>query len=148
AAIFFKIMPGEALLSDINHDLIRFYKTVSRHPALVYKQFVQYPRSRDIFYELTALPQVRMTVDEFLAWARDQPGRYELHNGMVFAPSPDGIAHAKAKFAVQTALANGIRARGLPCHMLPDGLIVRVEPTKAYEPDALVYCGPELPPSA
>jgi Uma2 family endonuclease len=32
--------------------------------------------------------------------------------------------------------------------MLPDGLTVRVEATKAYEPDALVYCGPELPPSA
>jgi Uma2 family endonuclease len=97
---------------------------------------------------MTAVPPIRMTVDEFLAWARNQPGRYELHNGMVHALSPEGVAHAKVKFAVQVALTNGIRARGLPCQMLPDGLTVRVEATKAYEPDALVYCGPELPPSA
>ena len=97
---------------------------------------------------MTAAPQIRMTADEFLAWARNQPGRYELHQGIVYAMSPEGVAHAKIKFAVQTALANGIRTRGLPCHMLPDGLTVRVEATKAYEPDALVYCGPELPSSA
>jgi Uma2 family endonuclease len=97
---------------------------------------------------MTALPQIRMTVDEFLAWADRQPGRYELANGVVYAMSPEGAGHAKVKFAVQTALATGIRARGLPCHLLPDGMTVRVEDTTAYEPDALVYCGPELPPRA
>ena len=29
-----------------------------------------------------------------------------------------------------------------------DGATVRVDPTPAYEPDALVYCGPALPPDA
>jgi Uma2 family endonuclease len=97
---------------------------------------------------MTALPQIRMTVDEFLAWADSQPGRYELANGVVHAMSPEGAGHAKVKFAVQAALLAGIRARRLPCHMLPDGMTVRVEETTAYEPDALVYCGPELPPRA
>jgi hypothetical protein len=32
--------------------------------------------------------------------------------------------------------------------MLPDGMTVRVDETTAYEPDALVYCGTKLAPSA
>jgi Uma2 family endonuclease len=97
---------------------------------------------------MTAHPQARMTVDAFLAWAERQPGRYELKDGIVHAMSPEGAGHAKVKFAVQTALASGIRASGLPCHMLPDGLTVRVDDATAYEPDALVYCGAEILPSA
>ena len=92
--------------------------------------------------------QTRMTVDEYLAWAHAQPGRYELYDGRVYAMSPDGIGHAKVKFAVQTALAAGIRARGLPCHMMPDGMTVRIDKATAFEPDALVYCGQEVALSA
>ena len=62
--------------------------------------------------------------------------------------SPEGAGHAKLKFAVQSALAAGIRARGLPCHMLPDGMTVRVDARTTYEPDALVYCGAEADPSS
>src|SRR5690348_6036188 len=49
---------------------------------------------------------------------------------------------------LQTALLAGIRARRLPCHMLPDGMTVRIDETTAYEPDALVYCGARLGSSA
>ncbi len=87
----------------------------------------------------------RMTVDEFLAWAEDNPGRYELSNGEVYARAPKPLGHAKTKFAVQTALRAGMRAAGLPCHMVPDGATVRVGNRTAYEPDALVYCGPRRP---
>jgi Uma2 family endonuclease len=97
---------------------------------------------------MTALPQIRMTVDEFLAWASNQPGRYELHNGIVYAMSPEAAGHAETKFAVQTALAAAIRERNLPCHMLPDGMTVRIDETTAYEPDALVYCGTKLASNA
>jgi Uma2 family endonuclease len=71
-----------------------------------------------------------------------------LSDGEVVAMSPEGAGHAAVKFAVQVALLNGIRARGLPCHMLPDGMTVRVDETTAYEPDALVYCGAKLSASA
>jgi Uma2 family endonuclease len=97
---------------------------------------------------MTALPQTRITVDEYLAWAAGQQGRYELYDGTVHAMSPEGAGHAKAKFAVQTALAAGIRARGLPCHMMPDGMTVRIDARTAFEPDALVYCGQEVAPSS
>jgi len=94
---------------------------------------------------MTALPQIRMTVDEFLTWYDRNPGRYELKNGIVYTMSPEGAGHAEVKFAVQTALAAGIRTSGLPCHMLPDGMTVRIDEATAYEPDALVYCGAKLP---
>jgi Uma2 family endonuclease len=32
--------------------------------------------------------------------------------------------------------------------MLPDGMTVRVDASTAFEPEALVYCGAKLPPSA
>ncbi len=86
-----------------------------------------------------------MTVDEFLAWSADNPGRYELSDGEIVAMAPERLGHAKAKFAVQAALLAAIRRAGLDCHMVPDGATVRVSERTAYEPDALVYCGPEKP---
>ena len=97
---------------------------------------------------MTALPKTRMTVDEYLAWTEEQPGRYELLDGAVFAMSPEGAGHAEKKAAVHAALLAGIRARGLACYPLPDGMTVRINDVTAYEPDALVYCGEKLPPTA
>jgi Uma2 family endonuclease len=97
---------------------------------------------------MTALPKHRMTVDEYLAWAEGRPGRFELYAGTVYAMTPERAGHADVKYAVQTALLAGIRRAGLPCHMLPDGMTVRVDADTAHEPDALVYCGQKLPSSA
>jgi Uma2 family endonuclease len=97
---------------------------------------------------MSAVPNHKMTVDEYLAWAEGHPGRYELYAGTVYSMSPERAAHARMKFALQTALLEGIRRAGLPCHMLPDGLTVRIDAHTAHEPDALVYCGKELPASA
>lgn len=97
---------------------------------------------------MSVATQTRMTVDDFLAWAEGRPGRHELYNGVVYAMAPERVVHGQVKFAIQTALANGIRGAGIPCHMLPDGMTVRVDNTTAHEPDALVYCGPQLPGSA
>lgn len=97
---------------------------------------------------MTALPQKRMTVDEFLAWADGRPGRYELFRGEVYAMTPERAVHAEVKLAIHIALTNAIRARGLPCHVLPDGMTVRIDDSTAHEPDALIYCGPRLAPKA
>jgi len=97
---------------------------------------------------MAVLTKPRMTVDEFLSWAKDEPGRYELLKGEVYVMSPEGVGHSEKKGAVYAALLAGIRARRLPCHALPDGATVRIDNTTAYEPDALVYCGDKLPPTA
>lgn len=95
-----------------------------------------------------ALTKTRMTVDEYLAWAEHNPGRYELLEGEVYAMSPEGARHAEIKYSVQSALDRSIRSRRLPCQMLPDGMTVRIDDDTAYEPDALVYCGQKLAPRA
>ncbi len=91
-------------------------------------------------------PNYNMTVDEFLPWAEAQErGRYELHDGEVIAMSPERAAHWKIKFKIAMALHNAISAAGLKCHAVPDGATVRISPRTAFEPDALVYCGDEVP---
>ena len=97
---------------------------------------------------MVALPKWRMTVDEYLGWALEQPGRFELLDGVVYAMSPESAGHAETKAAVYAALLAGIRARNLPCYALPDGMTVRIDESTAYEPDALVYCGEKLPSKA
>jgi Uma2 family endonuclease len=82
-------------------------------------------------------------VEAVLAWVKDRPGRFELHGGVVVAMAPERIVHARLKFAIQTALANGIVEADLPCRMLPDGVGVRASDRKWYQPDALVYCATE-----
>jgi len=97
---------------------------------------------------MIALPKMRLTVDEYLAWAEQQPGRFELLDGTVIAMSPEGAGHAERKAAMHAALLAAIRARGLTRHALPDGMTVRIDNSTAYEPDALVYCGTKLQPYA
>ena len=86
-----------------------------------------------------------MTVDEFLVWAEGRPGRYELERQRVLAMSPESVGHLMAKASAFNALAAAIARAGAPCRALPDGATVRIDETTAYEPDALVYCGPRLP---
>lgn len=86
-----------------------------------------------------------LDVAAFLDWIKHNPGRYELHNGEVVAMSPARVRHGSAKFAMQRALFAGVQESGLPCNVLPDGIAVHVSDRKWYEPDALVYCGPEAP---
>jgi hypothetical protein len=54
-----------------------------------------------------ALPKTRLTVDEYLAWAEDQPGRYELLNGTVHAMAPERAIHAK----IQVGTSHGVGSR-------------------------------------
>jgi Uma2 family endonuclease len=86
-----------------------------------------------------------MTVDEFLAWAEGREGRWELLNGVPYRMAPERTGHFEVKYAVQTALLAAIRKAGVPCHMLGDGVGVRISRHVLYEPDALVYCGAKLP---
>jgi Uma2 family endonuclease len=95
---------------------------------------------------MVAVPEHKMTVDEYLAWAEGQPGRYELYAGTVYAMAPERAVHAEVKFAVQGALLTGIKKANLPCLMLPDGMTVRIDRNTAHEPDALVYCGQKVAP--
>jgi Uma2 family endonuclease len=95
---------------------------------------------------MTTLPNEPITVDEFLEWSASQPGKHELQAGRIYAMAPERAGHAAVKYAVQAELARAIKLAGKPCHMLPDGMTVRISKTTAHEPDALVYCGPKVAP--
>jgi len=90
----------------------------------------------------------RMSVEEFLAWAEGRPGRHELFGGEIVAQASERAAHWERKLATHVALLRAVRAKGLSCHVVPDGATVRIDPWTAYEPDAMVYCGPKSPPSS
>jgi Uma2 family endonuclease len=97
---------------------------------------------------MTVHTKVRMTVDEFLAWAMTQPGKYELHRGEIYEMSPENAGHAEIKLAIHMAFLAAVRAERLSYHVLPDGMTVRIDKKTAYEPDAIVYGGSKIPRSA
>lgn len=92
----------------------------------------------------------RMTSDEFIAWAMEQPEgeRYELVAGEVVAMSPERLGHARTKHRIARALEDAVSARRLPCEVLPDGVTVVIDDSTTFEPDALVRCGEPLPDEA
>jgi Uma2 family endonuclease len=95
-----------------------------------------------------AMPQ-RMSRDEFRRWARAQPkGRYERVGGEPVPMAPERVAHIQVKTRVWQALDRAVRAAGLDCQALGDGLAVEIDADTDYEPDALVNRGPALPPDA
>lgn len=97
---------------------------------------------------MSAAVKEKMSADEFLVWAEAQEGRWELQDGALVAMSPERVAHVETKGEVLRALRQAIDGARLPCRVYPDGASVRVSDTTIFEPDALVYCGPRLPPDA
>jgi Uma2 family endonuclease len=92
----------------------------------------------------------RMTSDEFIAWAMEQPetAHYELVAGEVVAMAPERSAHALTKAHIWRRMAEAVETGGLPCQVYPDGMAVEVDERTVYEPDALVRCGIPLPADA
>jgi Uma2 family endonuclease len=100
---------------------------------------------------LRTMPGLRkphMTVDEYLPWSEGQGGRWELIDGEPVRMEAERVAHLEVKLAATTALVEAIRRAKLPCQVLPDGAAIRISKRTAYEPDALVRCGPRLPDKA
>jgi Uma2 family endonuclease len=88
-----------------------------------------------------------MTAAEFIAWAMEQPdgARYELVAGEVVGMAPERASHSRVKKRVARLLDDAIENAGLECEAFTDGMAVQVSADTAYEPDALVRCGPPVP---
>jgi Uma2 family endonuclease len=104
--------------------------------------------SYDKFHFMNVALRHAMTVDEYLAWSdrQSERRRTELINGQVVVLPPERVSHSRVKGQAYLALLQAVRASGLPCEALPNGLTVRIDDHTAYEPDALIYCGE--PPAA
>jgi Uma2 family endonuclease len=95
------------------------------------------------------VPKARMKVDEFLAWSKRQPDdRYELVDGEIVAMTRDTVRHNRTKFAAAQTLDGAVRAAGLPCLVLIDGVGVTINDKTLRIPDVLVQCGTEPDPNA
>ncbi len=91
----------------------------------------------------------RMTVPEFLAWAKAQDGgRFELVCGQIVAMAPERWEHVQAKQRAFRALEAAVERAGVACQALIDGLAVAVDDETSYIPDALVNCGEPGAPDA
>ena len=82
---------------------------------------------------MTAPARRRMTSDEFIAWAMEQPDgeRYELVAGEVVAMSPERLSHSRVKHRIARLLEDAIAAAGLRCEALPDGVRSRSTTTRS-----------------
>jgi Uma2 family endonuclease len=89
----------------------------------------------------------KMTRAEYRRWIEEQPERprYELVAGEPVAMAPERVGHALLKTEIWAALKAEIRAKGLPCKALPDGITVEIGEDTDYEPDVVVNCGERLP---
>ena len=85
----------------------------------------------------SALPKP-WTVDEFLAWEREQAERYELVDGMIRMMTGGSNAHAAVKGNLYAALRGRLKS---PCQAFVDGPKV-VTATASLYPDVLVTCAP------
>ena len=87
-----------------------------------------------------------LTVEEFIVWSQAQPGgRYELDEGRIIRMASETVGHVRVKFRVAVALTRAVQDSTSPVFVLTDGATVRINAKTAYEPDAMVYAGPELP---
>lgn len=91
---------------------------------------------------------IRLTREEFHRWTEGQTQRYERIAGEPVAMSPERVQHVRIKNRVWAALDRAVRESGLDCEALGDGVTIEVDDDTDYEPDAVVNCGPRLPPDA
>ena len=96
---------------------------------------------------VSLVPDVRMNVEEFLAWSELHPEpedqRYELVDGEVVAVArAETVGHCRAKGAAGFTLHDAVRAAGLPCVVLFKGIGVAISDRTVRLPDVVVLRGP------
>jgi Uma2 family endonuclease len=85
---------------------------------------------------------VRMSVDEFLVWAADTPGRWQLVDGVPHAMSPAGVLHRVLQAELARLIGNHLAATGSHCRVIvAPGVIPRVlARINMRVPDLAVTC--------
>jgi Uma2 family endonuclease len=97
---------------------------------------------------MVALRKERMTVNEFLRWAKQQPERWELLDGIPMAMAPERVIHGDTKYRAARAFDDAIAKAQVPCRFVLDSAVVRIDARNSYQPDLLIYCGEPLPGDA
>ena len=83
----------------------------------------------------------RMSVDEYVDRSSRQEGRHELLDGYVLRMVSETAARVRVEQRAANARREAIERAGSPCEAFGDGMTVRIDERRGYEPDALVHCG-------
>lgn len=94
---------------------------------------------------MSALAEMRLNVDNFLAWADGREENWELHDGKPEMMSPERVRHTATKSDALFTLRTAIDRAGARCRAYAEGITVRISEDRAFVPDALVVC-PAPPP--
>jgi Uma2 family endonuclease len=80
----------------------------------------------------------RFTLESYLAWENDQPGRHEFHRGEVFAL----VGARRVHGTVVGNIAAEFRAqlKGSPCRVFHEGMKVQIGSDTVLYPDVFVTC--------
>jgi Uma2 family endonuclease len=97
--------------------------------------------------DMSAAPNT-MTVDEFLLWAEEQEGRWELHDGVAKRITPERADHLRTKGEAFVAPTFASRRAGCDCEVFGSGPGVQVDERTVYAPNGAVVHGPKLPDDA
>ena len=87
---------------------------------------------------MSALPDLRMTLDEYLDWEETQVERHEFHRGEVFAMVGGRRVHGVVVSNLARELGNQLK--GSRCRVFSEGMKLQVGDDTILYPDVLVTC--------
>lgn len=85
-----------------------------------------------------ALAQQQMSLEDYLAWEDQQPGRNEFYRGEVFAMVGARRAHGRVVLNLAHRLMQQLE--GLPCQVFSEGMKLEVAGDAIFYPDLMVTC--------
>ncbi len=85
-----------------------------------------------------ALPQQKLSLEEYLAWENVQPDRNEFYQGEVFAMVGGRRTHERIIANLVRHLGNQLD--GSPCQVFAAGLKLRIADDAVLYPDVMVTC--------
>ncbi|MBL8206605.1 MAG: Uma2 family endonuclease [Blastocatellia bacterium] len=89
---------------------------------------------------MSALPQHRMTIEEYIEFDKNAEGRYEYFDGEVFAMAGGSPEHSRISINVTSRLF--LRLLGSSCEIFNADMQLKVPAAPPYRyPDASVICG-------
>ena len=87
---------------------------------------------------MNALIQPRITIEAYLAWENEQPGKHEFHRGEVFAMTGGRRVHGRVLLNLGAALSSLLT--GTPCQVFTDSMKVQIGDDTVLYPDVFVTC--------
>ena len=85
-----------------------------------------------------ALAELKLTLNEFLAWENAQPQRHEFHSGDVLAMGDVLRTHGRVVCNLNWRLGNLLQ--GSPCQVFSTGMKVQIAKDTILYPDVFVTC--------